>query len=158
MFECPIDYFTDNLIFGRDKSCWALFEIVGFDYDMLSDESKISILNKLTLFLANVSQAKFMIIPVTQDLDITFTELENNFIKTDPLYEHAIYHANTTKNYLQDMVEVNGKGNDYKTFVAIKLIKNGEDEIIMLAKEALDFFVKAIINDFNAFMNRIYTP
>lgn len=153
MFECPIDYFTDNLIFGRDKSCWALFEIVGFDYDMLSDESKISILNKLTLFLANVSQAKFMIIPVTQDLDITFAALESNFVKADPLYEHAIYHANTTKSYLQEMVEVNGKGNDYKTFVAIKLIKNGEDEIIMLAKEALDFFVKALINDFNAFMN-----
>ena len=81
MLECPIDYFEDNLIFGVDKSCWAVFELKGFDYDMLSDESKIAILNRLTLFISNLVEAKFMIIPVSQDLDAAFKGLINNLQK-----------------------------------------------------------------------------
>ena len=86
MLECPIDYFEDNLIFGVDKSCWAIFEIKGFDYDMLSDESKIAILNRLTLFIANISEAKFMIVPISQDLDSSFKGLVNMIHSMKVLY------------------------------------------------------------------------
>ena len=69
MFECPIDFFKDNLIFNKDKSCWAAFKIKGYDYDYLSDEAKIQVFNSLTLFLSNiVSEAKILIIPVQQSL------------------------------------------------------------------------------------------
>ena len=153
MLECPIDYFTDNLIFGVDKSCWAVFEVKGFDYDMLSDESKIAILNRLTLFIANISEAKFMIIPTSQDLDASFKGLINNLQKNDPLYDNAVYQAEVTRDYLKDMIDTNGKCNDYKTFIAVKLIKIGESEIISQAKEAFDFVIASIIHDFNALMN-----
>ena len=153
MLECPIDYFEDNLIFGVDKSCWAIFEIKGFDYDMLSDESKIAILNRLTLFIANISEAKFMIIPISQDLDSSFKGLVNNLQKNDPLYESAVYQAGVTKEYLKEMIDINGKCNDYKSFVAVKLIKIGESELVSQAKDAFEFIVASIIRDFNAFMN-----
>lgn len=141
MLECPIDYFEDNLIFGVDKSCWAVFELKGFDYDMLSDESKIAILNRLTLFISNLVEAKFMIIPVSQDLDAAFKGLINNLQKNDPLYESSVYQANVTKEYLKDMLDNNGKCNDYKAFIAIKLIKVNESEIISQAKDAFDFII-----------------
>ncbi|WP_101698698.1 ATP-binding protein [Clostridium minihomine] len=153
MYECPIDYFTDNLIFGHDRSCWALFEIKGFDYDMLGDDSKVGILNKLTLFIANVIEAKFMIVPVMQDLDSHFSNLIKGLRPDDLLYTHAVNQANLTKAYLQQRIDSNGKSNDYKTFVAIKLQKDGETEIATQAREALDFLVKALIKDFNAFMH-----
>jgi hypothetical protein len=153
MFECPIDYFVDNLIFNHDRSCWAVYELQGYDYDLLSDESKISILNKLTLFIANVvSEAKFMIVPVMQDLDTHFDGLIKGLRPTDPLYEIAISQANATREYLQKNIDINGKNNDYKTFVAVKLQKDGEMELAAQAKEVLDFIVRGVINDFNAFM------
>lgn len=152
MLECPVDYFEDNLIFGVDKSCWAVFELKGFDYDMLSDESKIAILNRLTLFISNLVEAKFMIIPVSQDLDSAFKGLINNLQKNDPLYEHSVYQADVTKEYLKTMLDNNGKCNDYKSFIAIKLVKVNESEIISQAKDAFDFIIASIIRDFNAFM------
>lgn len=153
MYDCPIDYFKDNLIFGRDRSCWAIFELKGFDYDLLSDESKIGILNKLTLFISNVIEAKFMIIPVTQDLESQFEALTSKLKKDDVLYESALTQAQATKDYLSQVVDANGKSNDYKTFVAMKLQKDGEVELATQAKEMLDFLVKSILNDFNAFMH-----
>ena len=153
MLECPIDYFEDNLIFGVDKSCWAIFEIKGFDYDMLSDESKIAILNRLTLFIANLAEAKFMIIPTSQDLDSAFKGVINNLQKNDPLYENAAYQAKVTRDYLKDMIDTNGKCNDYKSFIAIKLLKIGESEIVSQVKDAFEFVFTSIIRDFNAFMN-----
>lgn len=153
MLECPIDYFEDNLIFGVDKSCWAIFEIKGFDYDMLSDESKIAILNRLTLFIANSAEAKFMIIPTSQDLDSAFKGVINNLQKNDPLYENAAYQAKVTRDYLKDMIDTNGKCNDYKSFIAIKLLKIGESEIVSQVKDAFEFVFTSIIRDFNAFMN-----
>lgn len=153
MLECPIDYFEDNLIFGVDKSCWAVFELKGFDYDMLSDESKIAILNRLTLFIANLAEAKFMVIPVSQDLDAAFKGLINNLQKNDPLYDSAAYQAEVTRDYLKDMIDTNGKCNDYKSFVAVKLMKIGESEIVSQVKDAFDFMIASIMRDFNALMN-----
>ena len=153
MYDCPIDYFTDNLVFGRDHSCWAIFEIKGFDYDLLSDDSKISIFNRLTLFIANVIEAKFMIIPVMQDLALHFDCLIKGLQKKDVLHNSAVSQAQATQEYLQQTIDINGKSNDYKAFVALKLLKDGEMELATQARDALDFIVKSIISDFNAFMH-----
>ena len=73
--------------------------------------------------------------------------------KNDPLYESAVYQAGVTKEYLKEMIDINGKCNDYKSFVAVKLIKIGESELVSQAKDAFEFIVASIIRDFNAFMN-----
>lgn len=154
MFECPIDYFTDNLIFNCDKSCWAAFELQGFDYDLLSDDAKIAILNKLTLFIAGIStEAKFIMIPVMQDLDAQFDTALKKLNKKDQLYESAAGQLRATQKYLKDVMEAAGSSNDYKTFVVMKLQKSDDDEIVSQLKDAFNFLVKGVINDFNAFMH-----
>lgn len=153
MISCPVDFFTDNLVFGNDRSCWAIYELKGFDYDMLSDESKIAIMDRLTLFLANVpSEAKFMVLPVVQDLDSHFNALIKGLNKSDPLFDYTSSFSAATKQYLQEQVKVNGRSNDYKTYVSIKLHKEGVTDLASQAREALEFLVKGVINDFNAFM------
>lgn len=154
MITCPIDYFTDNLIFGSDKSCWALFELQGFDYDLLSDESKIQVLNRLVLFISRIeTEAKIICVPVAQDLDRHFKALIDFLCREDPLYPAAVSQAQATCKFLKKSVEVNGRCNDYKTFVIFKLQRSEEEEVVTMAKDALRFLVSSIINDFDAFMH-----
>jgi hypothetical protein len=153
MLKCPISYVKNNLIFADDKSCWAVFELQGFDYDLLSTENKISLLNKLTLFVSGItSEAKFMIIPVTQDLESHYKQLNQRLDKSDPLYEYALNYSETTKEYLTtDTADVNAPVvNDYKTFVSIKLHKDSVGDFFKEFKDYFNFFVKAVFNDINA--------
>lgn len=153
MYECPIDYFKDNLLYGRDKTCWAVYEFVGFDYDMISDEEKKRIHNRFTLFLANIThEAKIMVIPVIQDLDEQFAMLEKGLQKNDPLYHEAKRQLKATKDYLQKQVNENGKTNDYKTFIAIKLMREGENETFALLKEKLELHLNALRYDIMAIL------
>lgn len=153
MTQCPIDYFVDNLVFNADKSCWAIFELTGFDYDLLSDERKIQILNTLTLFVANIeTEAQLMVVPVMQDLDANFNALTAGLRQEDPLYGTAVSQASATCAYLKQTIEANGRCNDYKTFVAFKLQRAEEMEAVAMAKDALHFLVKSIVNGFDAFM------
>ncbi len=154
MLECPIDYFIDNLIFNRDKSCWAIYELKGYEYENISDESKLVILNKLTLFIAStVSEAKYMIIPVSQDLDTQFNLFKKELKKNDPLYDNAIFQADATKKYLSQKIAINGRSNDYKTYVAVKLVSDSSFEIVNQIKDMFDFMVKSVVNDINAFFH-----
>lgn len=153
MLECPIDYFENNLVFGHDKSCWAFFEMKGFDYDLLSSESKIGLLQRLTLFLANiVSEAKIMSLPVTQELSQNFKTLVAGLDENDSLYTTACNQAVATQTYLEDTIRLSGRANDYKTFVSFKLIREGENEVLTQAKDALDFVVGSVVKGFDAFM------
>ena len=38
MYQCPISFFTKNIIFNQDKSAWAVYKLSGFDYDFLDDD------------------------------------------------------------------------------------------------------------------------
>ncbi len=155
MLECPIDYFIDNLIFNRDKSCWAIYELNGYDYENISDEKKIEILNKLTLFIANViAEAKYMLIPISQDLDTQFSLFEKELIKNDILYNTALEQAKLTKQYLQKKIDNNGKSNDYKTFVVVKLTNQEEAgyEVVEQIKDLFHFVVTSVINDVNVLL------
>ena len=52
MYQCPISFFTKNIIFNQDKSAWAVYKLSGFDYDFLDDDAKIKILHKTARFLS----------------------------------------------------------------------------------------------------------
>ena len=154
MFECPIDFFKDNLIFNKDKSCWAAFKIKGYDYDYLSDEAKIQVFNSLTLFLSNiVSEAKILIIPVQQSLKENFELLKKNLYKEDSLFEFASYQIEDVESYLEQKAAVSGNKNDYETYLFVKLVKDDEIELVSQLKDAYQFIISAVMNDINAFMN-----
>ena len=152
MYQCPIEYFTDNLIVTTDKSCWAVYELHGFTYDMLSDAAKIGVLDRLTLFLANItSEAKITMIPLAQNIDRHFDALIEGLRPEDPLYKTAKSQANATRDYLKAVDAEKKRSNDYRTFITFLLRKPAEMETIYRLKDTLDYLFH-MAKDFTAFM------
>lgn len=140
--SCPIKYFEDNLIFNNSKKeCWAAFKMEGFNYDFRSSRGKITILNALSRFLANIGQkAKILIVPVSQDIDKHYERIINGMSKKNILYEHAKAHAQQTSAYLKANIMSTGNANDYRVYIITKL--SLKDDIIREIKEAIDYFIK----------------
>ena len=101
MYDFPIKYYEDNLIFNKKtKDCWAMFQIVGFNYDFLSADKKIMRLNTIARFISNVGiEAKILIIPVAQDIPAHYTSLIEGLNRNDKLYEVA-KHISLSKHFL----------------------------------------------------------
>lgn len=153
MFACPIEYFTDNLIFTTGRECWAVFELQGFSYDMLSDAAKIGVLDRLTLFLSNVtSEAKIMMIPFVQNIDLHFDALIEGLRTEDPLHDTASEQANATREYLKKVDAEKRRSNDYRTFIAFRLVKGADSDAVAKLADGFDFFFKTVITDISAFM------
>lgn len=154
MYQCPINYFTDNLIFNADKSCWAAYKMAGYDYDFLDDDLKISMLYKMAKFLAGImSDAQVLIVPIEQDSKEQFKKLVKNLDDEDPLYEQAKYHVLQTENYLEQKKTIVGDANDYRSYILVKLADAGENEVITGLKERYQFFLKNPVNAVNVWMN-----
>ncbi len=152
IYKCPISYFTDNLIFTDAKDCWAVFELQGFSYDMLSNAAKIGVLNRLTLFLSNISrEAKILMIPFTQNLDQHFGALIESLHTDDPLYMTAKAQAEATRDYLKAVDVKKRRSNDYRTFIAFQ-VSGGDEDIGKSVKEAFDYFFHTAKTDVSAFM------
>lgn len=153
MYQCPIQYFTDNLIFNIDKSCWAAFKLSGYDFDFLDDALKISILYKTARFLSGImSDAQILIVPVEQDCRRHFKNVIKNLDKKDQLYERAKYHAEETLRYLEQSDGINGKSNDYRTYILVKLQDGSTSELVENFKSGWQFFLKNPVNAINVFM------
>lgn len=155
MFRCPIDYYTDNIIFGQDKSCWAVFKLNGYDYDFLGSESKINLLCKMARLLSGImSEAKILIIPVMQDMKQHFRNLKENLNREDILYNSAVEQLDKTYEYLQSIVqEENGAVNDYRTYLVVKMQESSEFDGFLKIKELYEFFIKDPVNAIEVFMN-----
>lgn len=144
MISCPIDYFESNLIFNQDKSCWAMFKLVGYDYDFMSTEGKISMLYKVARMLSGImSEAQILVIPVTQNMKHRFQDMKANLNKDDVLYDTAQGLIDKTYEYLKSAVQDNGSVNDYNTYIVVKLQESTEFEMLLRAKELYEFFIKA---------------
>lgn len=154
MYKCPIDYYTDNLIFNVDKSCWAAYKLTGYSYDFLDDDSKIAVLNKTARFISGImSESQILIVPVEQNSREHFRGLKSRIKKKDALYHEAINHADKTEGYLKEMSSLNGDINDYRTYIIVKLEEYTESEVITGFKEGYQYFMKNPVNAVNVFMN-----
>lgn len=154
MYQCPITYFTDNLIFNIDRSVWAAYKITGYDYEFLDDSLKIQMLYKMARFLAGItSDAQVLIVPVEQDSKDFFRQLKENLDKEDVLYEQALYHATQTENYLNQVQQTQGDSNDYRSYILVKLADYAESEVITGLKSAYDFFIKDPVNAIQVLMH-----
>lgn len=150
MYQCPITYFANNLIFNIDKSCWAAYKITGYDYDFLDDDLKISMLYRMAKFLAGImSDAQVLIVPVEQDRKEQFKGLVKRLDTEDKLYEQAKYHALQTERYLDQTKNTKGDTNDYRSYILVKLAEHDDSVGI---KEGYQYFVKNPANAINVFM------
>jgi len=135
-------------MFAADGSCWAVFELRGFDYNLQSLENKRGILESLTLFIANVaSEAKFMIIPVAQDVDVHYERLTGKLNTSDPLYDYAADYCENTREHLKER-DAGGNGESvqavYKTFMSVKLHKADVSDYFKDLKASLNFLCKTV--------------
>lgn len=154
MYKCPINYFTDNLIFNEDKSCWAVFKLKGYDYDYLDDENKIYNLNKTARFLAGtMSEVQILVVPVEQDNKAHFRALKNRLKRADQLYASAMNHAEQTEEYLEENTKANGSVNDYRFYLIVKLQEEADTELVQGMKDGYQYFIKSPVNAVNVFMN-----
>lgn len=154
MFQCPIHYFMDNLIFNADGSCHAAFKLTGYDYDFLDDESKIAILHKTARFMSGImTDAQILIVPVEQNNKEHFRKLSKKIRKTDPLYDAAINHARDTEKYLQENIASSGDVNDYRFYVIVKLVEHTESELVAQLKDLYDYIVKNPMNAIHVILN-----
>lgn len=152
MYQCPISYFADNLIFNTDKSCWAAFKLAGYDYDFLDDDLKIAVLYKMARFLAGImSDAQILIVPVEQDSKEQFQNLIKRLNPEDVLYEQAKFHARKTESYLEQLKSIQGDANDYRSYILVKLADS--DDAVTGIKDGLQYFIKNPANAINVFMN-----
>lgn len=153
MYQCPITYFTDNLIFNLDRSVWAAYKLTGYDYDFLDDELKIRVLYKMARFLAGItSDAQVLIVPVEQDSKEHFKALIDRLNHEDPLYEQACFHAEHTEKYLEQIKATRGDTNDYRSYILVKLSDYTESEVVSSLKSGYQYFVKDPMNAINVFM------
>lgn len=152
MYQCPIVYYTDNLIFNADKSCHAVYRLGGFDYDFLDDEAKIVVLNKTARFLAGItSEAQILIIPTEEDDKEHFHALRTKLDKKDPLYQMAVNHADQTEEYLSDS-SCQKNSNEYKYYIVTRLGAS-EGDMIKKISDGIQYFFKDPVNMVNVYMN-----
>lgn len=155
MFECPVIYYEQNLIFDNMRSCWGVFKLAGFDYENRSEESKLDILNKLTRVISTItSEAKILIIPAVLDLENHYGSLIRTLDDQNELFHYTVNHAQLTKKYLQDVVEESGaNSNDYDVYIIVKLVMEDEADVSLKLKEYFEFFFRDPVNAFDTFMH-----
>lgn len=153
MYQCPITYFADNLIFNIDRSVWAAYKLTGYDYDFLDDDLKIQLLYKTARFLAGItSDAQIIIVPVEQDTKEQFKTIVSRLDDKDVLYEQARYHATQTESYLEQVKATQGETNDYRSYILVKLADYTDSEVITNFKSGFSYFIKDPVNALNVIM------
>lgn len=140
MYKFPVTYFEQNMIFNLNNECWAAYKVLNFNYDYVSTERKISILNSLARFISNIGQeAKILVIPVSQDIDSHYRYLVRKLDERDELFDVAKAHAEGTKEYLENQTNESSV-NEYVTYVITKLTLNSD--VIRSIKDGLSYFFK----------------
>ena len=151
--NCPINYYKDNLIFPKDRSVWAAFRIIGYDYEFLDDESKIALLYRSARFFSGfTSKAQILIIPMEQCHKNHFNNLRSRIRKTDPLYDAAVSHADDTEKYLADTLSSSGDVNDYSFYLTIKLDEDHPDFMDKI-RDLYQYIIKSPVNTVNVAFN-----
>ena len=154
MYQCPIDYYIDNLVFNADKSCWAIYRLKGFNYDYLSTQGKVNKLVQLARVYSGImSYAQILVIPVEKDVQEHFRNLRERLHRNDILYDSAMQQIELTESYLREKTEQLGRVNDYATYFIVKLSEASEYEAVEKISEFLLYFIKDPVNAINVQMN-----
>lgn len=118
--EFPIKYFEGNLVFSQDGSCWAYYQLAGYNYDFLADDEKDFIFTKIKAFFWQIHlDTHLLVVPNFQSIQ----EKHERFKKklTGPLKEAAAKHTDDAAVQLERML---GKeGTEYRFYLGVKLPK-----------------------------------
>ncbi|MCM3089164.1 ATP-binding protein [Bhargavaea ginsengi] len=118
--EFPIKYFEDNLVFTQDGTCWAYYQLAGYNYDFLADDEKDYIFTRIKAFFWQINlDTHLLVVPNFQSIK----EKHERFKKrlSGPLQEAAAKHMDDASDQLEKML--GEEGTDYQFYVGIKLPK-----------------------------------
>lgn len=153
MYKCPIDFYTENIIFNADKSCWGVFKLTGYDYDFLNENEKTGVLFRTARFLAGIlSEVQILIIPVSQDIGAHYRALKNRLDKQDTLYDTALNYTEQVEAYLKEK-KLETDSSDYRTYIFAKLEDLTGNDLVSSLRHAWQFFVKDPVNAVNVYLN-----
>ncbi len=151
MYQCPIEYYTGNLIFNADKSCWAAFKLTGYEYDFLNENEKILILFQTARFLAGIlSEVQILVIPTEQDIDTQYRALKERLDTEDVLYQTSLSYTEQVEAYLKGRAKEN---NDYCTYLFARLEDGPGSDLVSDLRHAWQFFIEDPVNAINTYMN-----
>lgn len=118
--EFPIKYFEDNLVFTQDGSCWAYYQLAGYNYDFLADDEKDYIFTRIKAFFWQINlDTHLLVVPNFQSIKEKHDRFKNRL--SGPLQEAAAKHMDDAADQLEKML--GEEGTDYHFYVGIKLQK-----------------------------------
>ncbi|ALA55251.1 ATP-binding protein [Shouchella clausii] len=118
--EFPIKYFEENLVFSQDGSCWAYYQLFGYNYDFLADDEKDFIFTKIKAFFWQINlDTHMLIVPNFQSIQEKHERFKARL--KGPLQEAAVKHTDDAAKQLERLL---GKeGTEYQFYIGIKLPK-----------------------------------
>lgn len=150
--QCPINFYSGNIIHNVDKSFWALYDLQGEGYDCLSNKQRLNLHWKTAQFLAEFkSEAQIWIIPMEENLKKRYGAYQEGLDRDDCLYDTALTILGQTEEYLDALSKANGAINDYKIMIAVKLQQSSDE--FETAKETLAYLFRNPVNAVNEWMN-----
>lgn len=141
--EFPIKYFEGNLVFSQDGSCWAYYNLPGYNYDFLADDEKDYIFTKLKAFFWQINlDTHMLIVPNFQSIQEKHERFKSKL--KGPLKEAAAKHTDDAAQQLERLL---GKeGTEYCFYLGIKLPKpeNLKKSFFQELKEAWKEFISNV--------------
>ncbi|AIE61709.1 ATP-binding protein [Bacillus methanolicus] len=118
--EFPIKYFEGNLVFSQDGSCWAYYQLAGYNYDFLADDEKDYIFTNIKAFFWQINlDTHMLVVPNFQSVQEKHERFKQKL--SGPLKEAAVKHMDDAALQLERML---GKeGTEYRFFIGVKLPK-----------------------------------
>lgn len=156
MYKFPVKYFEDNLVFSEERNeCWAVFKMIGYNYDFKSIQGKKSILNSMARFIANIGkEAAIYIVPIGQNVSKHYKNIVGRLNRKDILFEQARAHARQTEAYLQDILNKKANANDYNVYILTKM--EMDVNIIKGLKDVFKYYVSEPTKAFEEIMGTDY--
>lgn len=145
--EFPIKYFEGNLVFSQDgsSSCWAYYELAGYNYDFLADDEKDIIFTKIKQFFWQINlDTHQLIVPNFQSIQEKHDKFKRKL--SGPLKAAATKHTEDAAKQLEKML--GNEATEYRFFIGIKLQKpdsqKKKNSLLQDLKEAWREFINGI--------------
>lgn len=143
--EFPIKYYEDNLVFSQDGSCWAYYQLGGYNYDFLADDEKDYIFTKIKAFFWQINlDTHMLVVPNFQSIQEKHDKFKQKL--SGALKEAAVKHTDDAGIQLERLL---GKeGTEYRFFIGVKLPKpenvKKKNSLLKDIKEAWKEFIGSV--------------
>lgn len=143
--EFPVKYFEDNLVFSQDGSCWAYYQLAGYNYDFLANDEKDYIFTKIKAFFWQINlDTHMLVVPNFQSVKEKHSRFKSQL--SGPLKEAAEKHTDDVATQLERLL---GKeGTEYRFFIGVKLPKpdnlKHKKSLLQDIKEAWKEFIGSV--------------